>query len=109
MLCENKSVKIFAFIWILLSASIVFAGQVPPGFEDEVFVKGLKQPTTCEFAPDGRLFILEKGGSVRIFKEGKLLPAQALQIQVNTISERGLLGIAFDPAFKTNHFVYLYY
>ena len=101
--------RILGFICTVFLSTTLFAGQVPPGFVDEVFVKGLKQPTCSEFAPDGRLFILEKGGTVRIFKDGKLLPDPALQIQVNTISERGLLGIAFDPNFKTTPFIYLYY
>lgn len=99
---------------ILLAFGLIFpstssAIQVPPGFNDSIFVAGLAQPTACEFAPDGRLFILQKQGTVRIFKNKTLLPQIALNIPVNSVSERGLLGIAFDPAFETNHFVYLYY
>ena len=100
-----------AFVGLLLCVftSHLFAAQVPPGFTDRVFVGGLDQPTACEFAPDGRLFILGKRGTVRIFKNGQLLPGNALSIEVNDISERGLLGIAFDPDFSNNHFLYLYY
>lgn len=93
----------------LLPARNTAAGQVPPGFRDTVLVNGLTLPTACEFAPDGRLFILEKQGKVKIFKEGFLLKDPALALSVSQESERGLLGIAFDPEFGNNHFVYLYY
>ena len=62
-----------------------------------------------EFAPDGRLFVLEQGGSVRVIKNGALLSTPFLTLTVSTDSERGLLGIAFDPNFSANRFVYLYY
>ncbi len=103
------SFKILVSIVLLLSGFNLFAAQVPPGFIDRVLTGGLNQPTACEFAPDGRLFILEKQGRVRIFKNGQLLAGAALDIDVNALSERGLLGIAFDPDFASNHFIYLYY
>ena len=65
-----------------------------------------------QFAPDGRLFICEQGGRLRVVKDGALLPTPFLTIPSASISssgERGLLGVAFDPAFATNRFVYVYY
>src|SRR5688500_10371902 len=62
----------------LFLASALFASQVPPGFEDVPIATALNQPTACEFAPDGRLFILLKQGGVRIVKDGQLLPGTAL-------------------------------
>jgi glucose/arabinose dehydrogenase len=60
------------------------------------------------FAPDGRLFVLEQGGNVQlVHSDGSLWTA--LQLNVDFEGERGLLGIAFDPGFASNHFVYLYY
>ena len=61
------------------------------------------------FAPDGRLFVCEKGGTLQVIKNGAILPAPFLTVSVNSGSERGLLGVAFDPAFTTNNFVYIYY
>src|SRR5262245_27130537 len=102
-----------SFVVLLLFATFsinsVEAGQVPPGFTDTLVAGGLNQPTACEFAPDGRLFIILKGGTVRIFKNGSLVSTPALNLQVTDNSERGLLGITFDPAFTSNHFIYLYY
>ena len=99
-----------AFLFLTtLSLNFIQAGQVPPGFTDTLVAGGLNQPTACEFATDGRLFIITKGGTVRILKNGSLVPTPALNLQVTDNSERGLLGIAFDPAFSSNRFLYLYY
>jgi glucose/arabinose dehydrogenase len=62
-----------------------------------------------QFAPDGRLFVAEQGGRLRVVKNGVLLATPFVSLTVSSVGERGLLGIAFDPAFTTNHFVYLYY
>jgi glucose/arabinose dehydrogenase len=66
-------------------------------------------PTAMEFAPDGRLFICSKNGAVRIVKDGKLLTRPFLKLTVPTLSEQGLLGIAFHPTFTDSPYVYLYY
>ena len=62
-----------------------------------------------EFAPDGRLFVAEQGGRLRVIKNGALLPTPFVTLTVDSSGERGLLGVAFDPDFATNHFVYVYY
>ncbi|MGZ8848632.1 MAG: PQQ-dependent sugar dehydrogenase, partial [Pyrinomonadaceae bacterium] len=62
-----------------------------------------------EVAPDGRLFVCLQGGSLRVIKNGALLPTPFLSLTVNSSGERGLLGIAFDPSFATNNYLYLYY
>ena len=61
------------------------------------------------FAPDGRLFVAEQGGRLRVIKNGALLPTEFLSVTTTSSGERGLLGIAFDPNFASNHFVYVYY
>jgi len=66
--------------------------------------------TAMEFAPDGRLFFLEKAGTVKIVKNNQVLATPFLKLTgVNSEGERGLLGIAFDPNFATNKYVYFYY
>jgi glucose/arabinose dehydrogenase len=66
-------------------------------------------PVGLAFAPDGRIFIWQKNGIVRIVKNGALLatPFLDIQTQVNQCNDRGLLGLALDPNFATNGFVYL--
>jgi len=62
-----------------------------------------------QFAPDGRLFVCEQGGNLRVIKNGVLLPTPFVSLTVDSNGERGLLGVAFDPNFASNQFVYLYY
>ena len=81
---------------------------LPAGFTEAAVATGLSSPTAMEFAPDGRLFVLEQAGNVE-FVRGDGTTWTALHLNVDSQGERGLLGIAFDPAFASNHFVYLYY
>ena len=85
------------------------AVTVRTGFSDTTIASGLAFPTTMEFAPDGRLFVAEQSGTLRVIKDGALLPTPFLALEVSSYGERGLLGIAFDPQFTSNRFVYVYY
>jgi glucose/arabinose dehydrogenase len=79
-------------------------------FGVQVIATGLEIPWSLAFAPDGRLFITERPGRVRIFANGQLLPDPALVLtDVYTTGESGVLGLALHPDFATNHFVYLTY
>jgi glucose/arabinose dehydrogenase len=60
-------------------------------------------------APDGRVFVCEQGGRVRVIKNGKLLARPFVSVPAYADTEEGLLGLAFDPWFWFNHRVYLYY
>src|SRR5688500_15104070 len=79
------------------------------GFTETVFASGLSQPTAMALAPDGRIFAAEKGGTLRVVQNGTLLPTPFLRVDVNAASERGLVGVALDPNFAANGFVYVYY
>jgi glucose/arabinose dehydrogenase len=94
---------------LLLPGRAVRAAVVPSGFTDGVVVQGLSAPTAFAFAPDGRIFIAEQGGALRVVKNGSLLSTPFLTVAVNASGERGLLGVAFDPAFTVNRYVYVYY
>ena len=86
------------------------APPVPPNFED-VPIASVTAPTALAFTPDGRLLITTQTGQLRIYQNGALIATPALDIasRICTNSERGLLGIAVDPAFASNNFIYLYY
>jgi len=99
----------WGILLVLGLAATLPAAELPAGFRDRLVVGGLDQPVACEFAPDGRLFILLKGGQVRIARDGELVPEPALRLAVNSEGERGLLGLAFDPKFENKRFIYLYY
>jgi len=79
------------------------------GFTDTTVVTGVSNPTAMAFAPDGRLFVTLQTGQLRVVKNGALLPQAFLTVSVDSAGERGLLGLAFDPSFATNQFVYVYY
>ncbi len=84
----------------------------PPGpvpFRVEDFVPQASFPVTLAFAPDGRLFYNELSGNVRVVQNGQLLPQPFATLPVDTNGERGLLGLAFDPNFVQNRFVYVYH
>ncbi len=83
-----------------------------PGFATEVVAT--VPPFTLvglAFAPDGRLFVWQKNGVVRIIKNGVLLPTPFIDLsaKVNTFDDRGIWGLAFDPDFATNGYVYMTY
>lgn len=82
---------------------------LPTGFAENPFVSGLNQPTAMEIAPDGRIFVTEQTGALRVIKDGQLLATPFATFDVDSFFERGLLGIAFDPDFATNQFLYVYY
>ncbi|HJP92836.1 MAG TPA: PQQ-dependent sugar dehydrogenase [Pyrinomonadaceae bacterium] len=81
---------------------------LPPGFT-ETQISGLSNPTAMDIAPDGRIFVCLQDGGLRVVKSGVLLPTPFLTLNVDPNGERGLLGIAFDPNFASNNFLYLYY
>jgi glucose/arabinose dehydrogenase len=81
----------------------------PSGFTEALVASGLASPTAMQFAPDGRLFVAEQVGRLRVIENGVLLPTPFLTVTVSSSGERGLLGVAFDPAFASNRFVYVYY
>ena len=84
------------------------AATLPTGFIESQ-VGGLSSPTAMELAPDGRLFVCLQGGQLRVIKNGALLATPFLTLTTDSSGERGLLGIAFDPNFQSNNFIYVYY
>src|SRR5437588_9741604 len=85
------------------------AATLPAGFAETQVANGLTSPTAMDFAPDGRLFVCLQGGQLRVIKNGTLLATPFLTVTVDSSGERGLLGVAFDPNFATNNFIYIYY
>lgn len=84
--------------------------SIPPGFVDETVAR-VDLPTDLAFTPDGRMLVTTQPGVLRIIKNGVLLerPALDLTARVCRNRERGLVGVAVDPHFLKNHFVYIYY
>jgi glucose/arabinose dehydrogenase len=101
---------------LVLILSTLYAGAPasaapPPEFQTSLVVgAGLNEPSGFEIAPDGRIFILERSGTIKIFKNGQLLEEPFAVLPSEATGDRGLIGVAFDPEFGvTNHYVYFYY
>jgi len=75
----------------------------------EILVRGLDAPWALDFAPDGRIFISERPGRIRVVARGQLRPEPWIALEVTATGEAGLLGIAVDPQFSQNRFVYAAY
>jgi glucose/arabinose dehydrogenase len=104
------------FLSILVSVCAQISGKpafaaaaYPPHFGDKTVAAGLTSPTAMAFTPDGRLFVSQQAGAVAVIADDALLPKPLLTLRTDYNTERGLLGVAVDPEFAINHFVYVYY
>jgi glucose/arabinose dehydrogenase len=88
------------------------APSLPSGFSDTVAIGGLTEPSVVQFAPDGRVFVAEKNGVVVEF-DGLSDPTATVVTDLSTNvydwADRGLLGMALDPSFLTNPYLYVLY
>ncbi|MGH7222798.1 MAG: PQQ-dependent sugar dehydrogenase, partial [Gemmataceae bacterium] len=96
-------------IVLVLAAPRPLAAKLPDGFDERGVVTGINGATAMDFAPDGRLFLCEQIGALRVVKNDVLLPLPFVTVKVDSSWERGLLGVAFDPDFNQNHHVYVNY
>lgn len=101
-------VLVFVFLHLAFSVS-PYAAAVPAGFSETLVASGMTAPTAMAFAPDGRLFVCQQGGQLRVIKNGILLTTPFVTVSTVLDGERGLLGVAFDPNFASNNFIYVYY
>jgi glucose/arabinose dehydrogenase len=87
-------------------------GTVPTGFQETVAFEGLSEPTAVEFAADGRVFVAEKSGRIKLFddlEDTNPTDFVDLSTEVYNFWDRGLLGMALDPQFPTEPYVYVLY
>lgn len=88
------------------------AATLPPGFQETIVFSWLTRPTAVRFSPDGRIFVAEKSGLIKVF-DGLSSPAPTifadLRTEVDDYWDRGLLGLALHPNFPTTPYVYVLY
>ncbi len=116
----KKSLLLIAVL-LFTSASLKLNAQaLPSTYVQTTIVSGLQYPTDFDWTPDGRYFINQKGGNTAgSCANGKILCYSSAGVllgtfydltdSVNCDFERGLLGIAVDPDFTNNHYIYVYY
>jgi len=95
----------------VLDYSKATAKHVPEAnrFTKKVFKYNLDEPTEMTILPDGRIIFLERKGKVRLYNPATDSLMVINEFNVYKTFEDGMLGLAADPAFETNHFIYIYY
>ena len=102
---------------LLALFSLVFWGTsaaLPTGFSEESVLSGLTEPVHIATLPngDGRMFVLESMGNVKMFTPSDALPTTITILSISNvanINERGAVSITLDPDFDTNGYFYVYY
>jgi glucose/arabinose dehydrogenase len=97
---------------VLLAGPGAARAALPPGFQESVAFSGLDHPTALRFSPDGRIFVAEKSGRIKVFDNlSDTTPTLFADLSTNVYDfwDRGLLGLALDPDFPTKPYVYVLY
>lgn len=113
---RNLIISAIIPVAVFLAAIIILPSQVkaapPDEFDETELVTGLNEPTAFRFMPDGRIFISEKTGAIKVFANGQIQPEPVITIvtlQTDNADERGLLGLEPDPDFVNNGYLYVAY
>ena len=103
---------------LAFAAFVTLAGEaradatLPAGFQETVVFSGLHYPTAVQFSPDGRVFVAEKSGLIKVFDNlSDQTPTVFADLRTNVYNhwDRGLLGLALHPNFPTTPYVYVLY
>jgi glucose/arabinose dehydrogenase len=109
----TKLVRILRALSIALLAACALPQEqlagTPADLKIETLIRGLDTPWAVDFAPDGRIFITERLGRIRVVEGGRLLPEPWMTLEVQAVGEAGLMGLALDPKFAQNRVVYVAY
>ena len=107
--------------WLALAAGAAIAmwaaapgsaATLPPNFQESTVFSGLSNPTTMRFAPDGRVFVAEKNGRIKTFDSlNDATATVSVDLSTNTYNfwDRGMLGMAIDPNYPTERYIYVLY
>jgi glucose/arabinose dehydrogenase/PKD repeat protein len=119
---SRRAGRFGAFVAIITLASSVAAvgtaaqpaaaATLPPGFQESTVFSGLTNPTVVRFSADGRIFVAEKRGVIKVFDSLADTTATVfadLNVNVYNFWDRGLLGMALAPNFPTDPYVYVLY
>jgi glucose/arabinose dehydrogenase len=115
-----RTPAIFAALAVLATLALAapaHAITLPPDFEDHTLVDGLFFPTGEAWAPDGRMYVIQKDGEVLTVPAGSSTPEPLLKDgktwnvadQVSFYGDRGLLGVSVDSQFGSHPYLYLLY
>jgi len=103
-----KSSYVFFTSGIIALLAYSLTSAAAESYQVETVAENLEVPWGIAFAPDGRIFVTERVGNLRVIEDGILNPEPVKILDVSGF-EGGLLGVALDPNFDENHLIYLYY
>lgn len=106
---KSKLTIIGGLLYLLNCLPIKAQPNYPTNFSQSNITGTVSGPTAMAFLPDGRILVCEQTGALRIVKAGAFISTPVVSLSVNPSGERGLIGIAVDPNFSTNSYIYLYY
>jgi len=92
-----------------LVLAALLSQELPDGFEKAKVADRIDGAVALAVAPDGRVFICEQTGALRVWKDGALLDEPFVALKVDSFWERGLIGVALDPGFPGRPYVYVNY
>jgi glucose/arabinose dehydrogenase len=101
---RRQALLVLAALLVLLTLGGSGAGALPTGFQETTVFTGLTGPAAIEFAADGRVFVAEKTGRIKVFNNlSDSSPDVFADLSANTHDfwDRGMLGFALDPDFTT--------
>ncbi len=105
----RRSAAVATGLMLALVAAAPAPAAVPSGFEDTL-VTNFDGAMSLAFTPDGRMLIEGRTGELRVYRNGALsAPALNLRSRLCWDNERGMVGVAVDPEFASNHHIYIYY
>jgi glucose/arabinose dehydrogenase len=106
-----RRITLLVVVLLVWGTTQAEAATLPAGFEERNVVSGLTGPVGVAWTPDGRMIVIEKYGRFKVFQPGATTPAVNIDLskKVNSYWDHGLHGLAIDPNFATNHYVYLLY
>jgi glucose/arabinose dehydrogenase len=112
--CRKKARALPALALAMLAA-LLAAGRaqaLPDGFQQDTVISGLTEPTQVRFAPDGKIFVAEKQGTIEQYDSlSDSTPTTVVDLHKDVYNywDRGLLGMAVDPQFPARPYLYLSY
>ncbi len=98
-----------------LSAAVPVNVANASSFQNEILATGLNLPTNIEFLPDGRMLVVEFSGTIKVVPPPYVQPDPQPFLQLTNIAppgaavDRGVIDLALDPQFSTNHYYYIFY
>lgn len=102
----------FVLMLTLIPSATTQAAPLPQGFQETVVLRDLERPTEVRFAPDGKIFVAEQSGMIKVWSSlTDETPTVFADLRTNVYNyfDRGLLGMALDPQFPQRPYVYVLY